>query len=136
MKAQFGIWAGMALLSLVLIGGCGEAGLQGPMGPPGPIGPLGPVGPQGPAGPQGPSEAPSHSWGSGHIASYSPELYDDCREAYGSFGPSGLRLMWEQAGESSELAGLSDEDVRGLFRLMCLTLATSGGTVWNDLPSH
>ena len=112
MKAHKGIWAGIALLLLVLGGGCGEAGQQELAGTPG------------------------STWDGGPVTSFSPELYDACREVYGSFSPGGLRFMWEQSGELSELSGLSDEDVRGLFRLMCLALATVGGTAWNDTPLH
>ena len=41
--------------------------------------------------------------GSGPTQSaYSPEMYDDCRDAFGSISPAGLRRVWAMSGDAAE----------------------------------
>ena len=60
-------------------------------------------------------------------AIYSPELYDDCRDAFGSISPAGLRQLWAESGDVAELGALSDDDVRGILKIACLMFATGEG---------
>ena len=133
---------GLALLVLVLASACtdaatgpagppgpaGSPGASGPQGPAGPPGPAGPAGPPGPTGPLGPSGSPGLTG-----SSYSPELYDDCRDAFGSISPAGLRRIWASSGDSAELGELTDDDVRGLLKLGCLMFAAGADIPWGDL---
>ena len=101
-------------------------------GPPGPAGPQGPAGASGPAEPQGPAE-PDGGQQAG-LPAYSPELYDDCRDAFGSISPAGLRRLWAASGDASALGEMTDDDVRGLLKLGCLVIATGAGDIpWGGL---
>ena len=48
-------------------------------------------------------------------------MYDDCRDAFGSISAAG----WRQIIDDPELARLTDDDVRALFKVMCLMIAGS-----------
>ena len=112
----------------------GSAGSEGPRGPAGPAGPEGRRGDSGSEGPRGPagSEGPR---GVGSADSYSPELYADCRDAFGSISPAGLRRLL--AGTDTELGELTDDDVRGLLKMVCLMLATGADSALYDfLPQN
>ena len=140
------ILATLILASACIAGPEGPAGPQGPQGPAGPGGPTGPRGPQGPVGPQGPhgQVGPQGLAGSQGLVgtqelvgpAYSGELYDDCRDAFNSFSEATLRQMlasgWDKA-ELGELAALTDNDVRGMTKLVCLYLAASADLPWGDL---
>ena len=115
----------------------GPDGPSGPGGPPGPAGSSGPAGPSGlagstgpagPAGPPGPTSIVETS-----RSTYSPELYDDCRDAFGSISPSGLRQIWAETGDAAELGKLTDDDVRGILKVACLMMATGTDIPWGDL---
>ncbi len=87
--------------------------------------------PQGPAGPQGPVGSP----GLAGVA-YSPELYDDCRDAFGSFSVASLRRMMATSGdvaELGELGVLTDDDVRSLLKMACLVMASGADTFLGSL---
>ena len=58
-------------------------------------------------------------------------MYDDCRDAFGSISPAGLRRLWAASGDTAELAELTDDDVRGMIKLGCLMIAA--GLPWDDL---
>ena len=138
----------MAIIAVIALSACGTDGSRGPVGPPGPAGPSGPqgsvgsVGPQGSAGPvgsagpQGPqgSAGPVGSAGasgSGPTQSaYSPEMYDDCLDAFGSISPAGLRRVWASSGDAAELGELTDDDVRGMLKLGCLMMAAGADIPW------
>ncbi len=103
----------------------GETGPVGPQGPAGLIGSQGPaglIGPQGPAGLIGPQGPPGPAVGQ-EARPYSGELYDDCREAFGSISPAGLRRLMAKSGDVTDLGELTDDDVRGLLRVACLMIA-------------
>ena len=121
----------------------GTAGSTGPTGPQGPVGPVGPAGLPGPAGPTGSSGPPGPSGLPGPAGStsieetgrstYSPELYDDCRDAFGSISAAGLRQIWAETGDAAELGKLTDDDVRGILKVACLMMATGTDIPWGDL---
>ena len=104
----------------------GPAGPQGLAGPQGSIGPQGPLGAQGPVGLQGPL-GPQGSSGPG----YNPELYDDCRDALNYLSSATLRRIMVDSGQN--LQELTDDDLNGLVRLGCLSLAMGEGSLWGDL---
>ena len=123
-----------------LAGPPGSAGPSGPGGPPGPAGPsglagsTGPAGPPGPVGPPGPAGPPGPTSIEETVRStYSPELYDDCRDAFGSISPAGLRQLWAETGDAAELGKLTDDDVRGILKVACLLMATGSDIPWGDL---
>ena len=63
---------------------------------------------------------------------YSPELYDDCRDAFGSMSPAGWRQLLQSWGET-ELGPLTDDDLHGLLRFFCLMLAIGADDIpWAD----
>lgn len=92
-----------------------------PAGPPGPAGPAGPAGAAGAVGPAGTSSDPIVVTSEGVAPKYSPEMYDDCRDAFGGISAAG----WRQLIDDQELAKLTDDDVRALFKVMCLMMAAS-----------
>ena len=100
----------------------GLPGLPGTAGPPGEPGPAGPQGAPGPPGPAGPQGEPGQSGGQS-ATPYSGEMYDDCRDAFGSISAAGLRLLWKDELTGAELASLTDGDLRGLVKLGCLSIA-------------
>ena len=118
-------------------GSPGPQGLPGSPGPQGQAGPPGPPGPQGIAGPPGPP-GPQGIAGPGGV--YSPDLYDDCRDALGSITPGGLRRLLDELDERDEqdLGRLTDDDLRGFLKLGCLYIALSGvadlpvGSLWGQ----
>ena len=110
----------IALLVAMVVTACtdsGPAGPQGEQGPPGPVGSRGEQGPQGMQGPQGPV-GPRGEQGSPGVRAqevgvqeatrspYSPELYDDCLDAFGSFSAGGLRSVFASSGAMAELGEL------------------------------
>ena len=108
-----------------------QPGQRGRAGQPGQQGRRGASGSEGPRGPAG-SEGPR---GVGSADSYSPELYADCRDAFGSISPAGLRRLL--AGSDTELGELTDDDVRGLLKMVCLMLATGADSALYDfLPQN
>ena len=109
-------------------GPAGPSGLAGSTGPAGPAGPFGPVGPLGPVGPPGPTGIKETG-----RSTYSPELYDDCRDAFGSISAAGLRQLWAETGDAAELGKLTDDDVRGILKVACLMMATGTDIPWGDL---
>ena len=120
----------------VLAAGLLLVGCAGPSGEPGAAGPQGPAGEPGPAGPQGAPGPPGVvASGNGNgVSLYSGELYDDCRDAFGSISPSALRALWVGSGDAEELAAMSDDDVRGFVRLACLFFAMGQDDIpWDDL---
>lgn len=128
----------LALAVLLLLTGCitGPAGPQGPTGPQGPAGPQGPDGSEGPVGPQGPAgpQGPSGSQGPVGIA-YSSELYDDCRDAFGSLSIAALRQMLFAGDDSPpvSLSGLTDNDIRSVLKMACLIMALGSDTFLGGL---
>ena len=130
----------VATAILLLLAACTDS-TQGPIGPQGPVGPQGPAGAQGPTGPQGPA-GPSGPQGPAGLQSlqdsiqpvYSPEMYDDCRDAFGSISASGLRQIFATSGDSDgiNLGGLTDDDIRGLLKMGCLMMAAGGVPPWGD----
>ena len=76
----------------------------------------------GPAGSQGPAGS-----------AYSPEAYDDCRDAFNSFSPAALRQMLAASGDEAELGELTEDDVRAMLELGCLAIAMGADTLWGDL---
>ena len=71
--------------------------------------------------------------GSGDPPAYSPELYDDCRDAFGSISPAGLRRAWAASGDAAQLGELTDDDMRGIAKVGCLLFATGADAPWGDL---
>ena len=106
----------------------GPAGSSGLAGPPGSAGSTGSAGPPGPVGPPGPTSIEETG-----RSTYSPELYDDCRDAFGSISPAGLRQLWAETGDAAELGKLTDDDVRGILKVACLMMATGTDIPWGDL---
>ena len=68
------------------------------------------------------------------IPSYHPELYDDCRDAFGGFSAAGLRSLLGGASSDLNLGDLADDDVRAVVKLVCLGLAMGFIEDWGDLP--
>ena len=62
---------------------------------------------------------------------YSPDMYDDCRDAYGSISPA-IARQFLAAADFAELGSWTDDDIRGLFKLACLMFA-SGAIPWEEL---
>ena len=60
-------------------------------------------------------------------------MYDDCRDAFGSITPAGLRRLLAMSGDAAELGELTDDDVRGMLKLACLFIATGADIPWDDL---
>ena len=115
-------------------GPAGSSGLAGPPGSAGSTGPAGPPGPPGPVGPPGPAGPPGSTSIEETVRStYSPELYDDCRDAFGSISPAGLRQIWAETGDAAELGKLTDDDVRGILKVACLLMATGSDIPWGEL---
>ena len=112
MKMLAGLVLGTTLMVVAM--GCVE-------GPAGPQGPAGPPGPAGVAGVAGQASEPIVVTSSGVAPKYSPEMYDDCRDAFGGISAAG----WRQLMDDEDLARLTDDDVRALFRVMCLMMAAS-----------
>ena len=54
---------------------------------------------------------------------YSPDTYDDCRDAYGSISPA-IARQFLAAADFAELGSWTDVDIRGLFKLACLMFAS------------
>lgn len=129
----------IVLVSLFIVASISCTDLRGPVGPQGPPGPQGIIGPQGPSGPPGlagtqgtagPGWAPTGA----PESVYSPELYDDCRNAFGSFSAAGLRRMLAMSGGAAELGELTDGDIGGFIMLACLFLAAGGDvSPWGDV---
>lgn len=90
----------------------------------GPEGPVGPQGPEGPVGPQGPAGGADAAGGS-----YSSEMYDDCRDAFGQLSIAVLRAL---IADSREFATLPDDDVRAMMRVICFTLAAGERSPFQD----
>ena len=112
-------------------GAVGQAGPQGPRGLEGPQGPAGVAGPQGSAGVAGP-QGPPGPVSELESSPYSSELYDDCRDAFGSMSPAGWRQLLQSWGET-ELGPLTDDDLHGLLRFFCLMLAIGADDIpWAD----
>ena len=111
------------------IGESGSVGPAGPAGPAGPQGLRGPVGLQGPVGVQGPAGVQGAGVGgeSGNSV-YSPEMYDDCRDAFGSISPAGMRQF---LGTAVDLRAWTDDDLRGWLKMVCVALA-SGAVPWDE----
>ena len=59
-------------------------------------------------------------------------MYDDCRDAFGSISPAGLRRILAASGDAAELGELTDDDVRGMVKLFCL-MAAAHIIPWDDL---
>ena len=110
-------------------GPIGEQGSKGPIGEQGPRGPIGEQGPRGPIGEQG-------SRGSqGSAVPYSPEMYDDCQDAFRSFSATALRRLWAED-FGPELGEMTDDDLRSLIKLGCFGLASGQDAIWTDLVSQ
>ena len=135
--------AGMMMLAVACsgpeggAGPPGSAGQMGPAGPPGPDGPqgqqgvMGLTGAQGPVGLVGPAGPPGPAGDGQAPRPYSPELFRDCLDAFGSFSPAGLRRILAMSGDDvGELGALADDDVYGLVRMACLMIAIGD----EDLP--
>ena len=122
----------LMLVLLTLVAACtdsvaGPPGLAGPPGPTGATGPAGPAGPGGPVGPPG-SDASLND----HQVQYSPDLYDDCRDAFGSISAAGFRQIMAESGDAGELGRLTDDDLRGILKFFCLFVAMGGDLPWDD----
>lgn len=116
-------------------GGPGQPGATGPQGSAGVPGPQGPAGVPGPSGPQGPAGERGTDVIEG-TSSYSPELYDDCRDSFNNLSPSALRAMWASDADAQELATMSDSDVHSITRMACLFLAMGHEDIpWGDVFS-
>ncbi len=138
-RALFVLVALPALVFATLLGCVGPAGEPGQPGAAGAQGPAGAPGPQGPAGVPGPSGPPGPAGGPGsangeRMSSYSPELYDDCRDAFNNLSPSALRAMWAGDADDLGLASMSDSDVHSITRMACLFLAMGHDDIpWGDI---
>ena len=106
----------------------GPVGLQGPAGLQGSVGPQGPAGLQGSVGPQGVAGLRGEARPGDVSTVYSPEMYDDCRDALGSISPAAMRQLW---GTVVDLGTWTDDDLRGLVKMGCLALA-SGAVPWDE----
>ena len=125
----------LMLVLLTLVAACTDsvAGPPGLAGPPGPTGATGPAGPAGPAGPGGPAGPPgSDASLNDYQVQYSPELYDDCRDAFGSISAAGFRQIMAESGDAGELGRLTDDDLRGILKFFCLFVAMGEDLPWDD----
>ena len=117
---------GISMLFLACTGPPGAQGAPGPAGPPGAQGAPGTSGQAGAPGAQGQSSESAPT-------TYSAELYDDCNEAFNSFSSAGLRSFLVASGEGGDLVGLTDSDLKAVFRLGCLMLAMGGDVPWAEI---
>ena len=60
-------------------------------------------------------------------------MYDDCRDAFNSISPAGVRRLLTASAPGPEWGELTDDDVRGVLKLTCLVLATGTDLTLNDL---
>ena len=101
-------------------GPAGTVGQEGPQGEAAPRGAAGPRGFEGEQGPRGQRGPAGISTGDSVVATYHPEMYDDCVNALQAFSPTGLRTIFAD----KDFAIASDSDVAAFARLSCLLIAS------------
>ena len=94
---------------------------------------AGPPGRQGERGIPGPTGAQGAA-GDASTPAYNGDMYDDCRDAFGSLSVPILRAFYTANDDTEGLVlNMSDSDVRGMGKLGCLMLA-AGSTDESNWP--